>query len=286
MNALEPLAAPPLEQVRYEIGIWPSLRELAAHWELIRGLVVRDLKVRYRGSILGFFWSMLTPILQMAILWFVVKLAMHVDTPNLTVKILTGIIVWSFFENGLQDCADCVLNNRDLVRKIYFPHPALPVAVVLGNLIHFLLSLVILVLILGAVGDWPHRYFLYLIPLVSLQTLLIAGLGLLLAALHTFYHDIKFIIMQLLRVFFFASPVMYTASLLSTRLGHELAPWQFNLYMLSPIATLIETFRTTLIDHAGPTWHFFLPVAVFCIAIFVIGYHVYLKLAWRFAEAI
>ena len=93
MNALEPLAAPPLEQVRYEIGIWPSLRELAAHWELIRGLVVRDLKVRYRGSILGFFWSMLTPLMQMLILWFVVKMAMNVDVPNLTVKILTGIIV-------------------------------------------------------------------------------------------------------------------------------------------------------------------------------------------------
>jgi ABC-type polysaccharide/polyol phosphate export permease len=211
---------------------------------------------------------------------------MHVPIENLTVKLLTGIIVWSFFETGLQDCADCVLNNRDLVKKIYFPRTALPLAVVIGNLIHFALSLVVLVIWLAAVGDFPHRYFLYLIPLVLLQTLLIAGLGLLLAAAHTFYHDIKFIIIQLLRVFFFLTPVMYTADLLSGKFHITLAPWQFGLYMLNPMATLIESYRGTLIDHHAPQWGYFLPIAVLCVAIFVLGYHVYLKLAWRFAEAI
>jgi lipopolysaccharide transport system permease protein len=286
MNASVPAPAPALEQVRYQIGIWSSLRELASHWELIRGLIIRDLKVRYRNSVLGFFWSMLTPILQMAILAFVVKFAMQVPIENLTVKLLTGIIAWHFFENGLQDCADCVLNNRDLVKKIYFPRAALPIAVVIGNLIHFLLSLVVLLIWLAAVGDTPHRYFLYLFPLIILQTLLIAGLGLMLAALHTFYHDIKFIIIQLLRVFFFLTPVMYTADLLAGKLHITLPQWAFTLYMLNPMATLIESYRTTLIGHQSPQWVFFLPVAVICLVMFIVGYHLYLKLAWRFAEAI
>lgn len=286
MAVADPLPSPPLEQIRYQIGIWGSLRELATHWELIRGLVIRDLKVRYRGSILGFFWSMLSPILQMAILTFVLKFAMHVPIENLTVKLLTGIIAWEFFANGLQDCADCVLNNRDLVKKIYFPRPALPLSVVIGNLIHFLLSLAILILWLAGVGDYPHRHFLYLFLLVPLQTLLIAGLGLLLAALHTFYHDIKFIIMQLLRVFFFLTPVMYTADLLSGKLGMTLEPWQVAVYMANPMATLIESYRVTLIGHQSPDWTFFLPISAACVLLFLLGYHVYLKLAWRFAEAI
>jgi ABC-2 type transport system permease protein len=286
MNSAEPVAGPPLEQVRYQIGIWASLRELYAHAELVRGLVVRDLKVRYRNSILGFFSSMLTPLLQMAIIFFVVKVAMHVSIPNLTVKLLTGIIVWSFFETGLQDCADCVLNNRDLVKKIYFPRAALPLAVVIGNLIHFALSLVVLTIVLAAVGDFPHRYFLLLIPLVALQALLIAGLGLLLAAAHTFYHDIKFILMQLLRVLFFATPVMWTKDLLAAKFGVPLPTWAYDLIMLNPMATLIESYRSALVDHALPQWGFFLPVAVTCVGVFLLGYHVYLKLAWRFAEAI
>jgi len=288
MNTVQQKATGPgLRRVRYDLGIWESLSEVTRRWELVRGLITRDLKVRYRNSVLGFFWSMLTPLLQMAILWFVVKFAMHVQIPNLTVKILTGLVAWTFFENGLQDSSDCVLNNRDLVKKIYFPRPALPLAVVSGNLIHFLLSLVMLLIVLAAVGDFPDPLFLFVVPLLLVQTLLIAGLGMILAAVHTFYRDIKFILIQLLRVFFFLTPVMYPAELLRQKIsGALLEPWMLRLYMYNPMATIIEAYRDVLIEHRLPDMSFFLPIAVFSVLIFLVGYRVYQRFAWKFPEVI
>lgn len=279
--------AAPLRRVSYSLGVGQSLVELAGRGNLLRALVVRDLRVRYRNSALGFFWSLLTPLFQMVILTFVVKYAMQVTIPNLSVKILAGVIAWAFFESALLDSTDCIVNNRDLVKKIYFPRPALPLAAVLGNLIHFVLSLLVLCAWLFVmVPDYrPTVQALYLLPLIAVQTVMVAGLGLTLAALHTFYHDIKFALMQLLRVLFFLTPVMYPGALARERLT-EVAPWMGWAYMYNPMATLIESYRDVLMEHRPPEAALLLPIALFAVLVFVGGYRLFLWLSWRFPEAI
>lgn len=269
----------------YDHSLLSSLTEVSRRWELVRALVIRDLKVRYRNSVLGFFWSLITPLLQMVILTFVVKYAMDVPIANLSVKILCGLIAWTFFENGILDSCDSLLNNRDLVKKIYFPRPALPVSVVLGNLIHFALSAVVLLVWLAAIGCYPDRLFLFIIPLMIIQTLLIMGLGMIVACLHTFYRDIKFVLQALLRVFFFATPVMYPAVLLHDKLGDFSVALE-RLYMYNPMATIIESYRVTLLDHQMPDMSFLVPVAAVSVILFVLGYRLFLRYEWQFPEVI
>lgn len=279
--------APPLKRVRYAMGIGASLAEVAARWDLVRALVRRDLAVRYRKSVLGVLWSLLTPLLQMAILWFMLKYALRVTVPNLTVIILAGLVAWAYFESSLLDSADCIVNNRDLMKKIYFPRPALPFAVVLGNTIHFALSLVVLMLVLLVMvpGYRPTAQALWILPLAVVQGVMLAGLGMLLAATHTFYHDIKFVLAQLLRVLFFLTPVMYPAATMRQQLG-VLAPWLPQAYMYNPMATIIESYRRVLFDHAQPEMIFLLPVAAFAVMIFVVGYKLFLRASWVFPEAV
>jgi ABC-type polysaccharide/polyol phosphate export permease len=289
MSAASPApTGPPLRRVAYTETVAQSLREVASRWELVRALTVRDLKVRYRRSVLGFLWSLLTPLLQMAILYFVVKPAMGLNYPNISVVILTGVVAWGFFESALLDCTDCIILNRDLVKKIYFPRPALPLSVVLGNLVHFALSFVVLLLwFLAAVPAYrPTLVFFYLIPVVLVQVLFVSGLGLLLTALHTFYHDIKFVLQQLLRILFFVSGVMFPADLVRAKLRVGVGPWAEHLYMINPAATTIEAYRSILIAHRPPEMAYFLPIAALALLIFVLGYHLFLRASWRFPEAI
>ncbi len=280
-------SGPVLRPVRYTMGIGASLVEVAGRWDLVRALVQRDLAVRYRKSVLGVFWSLLTPLLQMAILTFVMKYALGVTEPNLSVKILAGLIAWAYFENSLLDCADCIINNRDLVKKIYFPRPALPLSVVLGNTIHFGLSFVVLMLwLLLWVPDYrPTLQALWVLPLLVIQGLMLAGAGMLLAATHTFYHDIKFVLAQLLRVLFFVTPVMYTAETIRVKLGAA-ANWLAPTYMYNPMATIIESYRRVLFEHQRPEMVLLLPVAAFAVVIFLVGYRVFLRASWSFPEAI
>ncbi len=269
----------------YSHSLLTSLAEVSRRWELVWALVVRDLKVRYRNSVLGFFWSLVTPLLQMVILTFVVKYAMDVPIANLSVKILCGLIAWTFFENGILDSCDSVLNNRDLVKKIYFPRPALPLSVVVGNLIHFALSTVVLLAWLTAIGCYPDRLFLFIIPLMIIQTLLLMGLGMIVACLHTFYRDIKFVLQALLRVFFFATPVMYPAALLHDKFG-DFSTTLERLYMYNPMATIIESYRSALLDHQVPDMSFLLPIAAASLILFIIGYKIFLGHEWQFPEVI
>ena len=146
----------------YDHSLVGSLTEVGRRWELVRALVIRDMKVRYRNSFLGFLWSMVTPLLNMVILTFVVKFAFGVAIPNLSVKILCGLIAWTFFENGILDSCDSILNDRDLVKKVYFPRATLPLSVVVGNLIHFALSAVVLMVWLAVIGCYPDMLFLFI----------------------------------------------------------------------------------------------------------------------------
>jgi ABC-type polysaccharide/polyol phosphate export permease len=209
------------------------------------------------------------------------------NEPNLSVKILAGLVGWAYFMNSLQDCTDCIVNNRDLVKKIYFPRPALPLAVVLGNTVHFGLLLVVLLLwlLLGVPDYRPTPQALWVLPLAVIQGLMLAGLGMLLAATHTFYHDVKFVLMQLLGVLYFLTPVFYPATVMLTRLA-KVAPWAPRAYMCNPMATIIESYRRILFYHAPPDLGLLLPVAVFAVVIFLVGYRVFLRASWSFPEAI
>ncbi len=155
-----------------------ELKECCRYKDLLRQLVARDLKVRYKNSVLGFFWSLANPLVQVATITIVVKYILRLEIPNYSAYLLVGFLPWVFFQMALLDSSQVVLLHRDLLRKVYFPREVLPLSVVFANLIHFLLALVVFFayllfyihFFLG--GTWILPTIAWLPALIALQTLL------------------------------------------------------------------------------------------------------------------
>lgn len=208
-----------------------------SHWgrtvSLVRHLTRRQRAARYRGSALGFFWSLLNPILMMCVYTFVFQFVLRLSTPGVPYPVffLTGILAWNFIHIATMNSAVCIVDNHSLIDKAYFPRIALPLAAVLSNATNYLVAVPVLVgfnLIFGIVPDVK----ILLLPLALLLLLgLGLGLGLLAAAITPFFRDLIQLLELFLLAWFFASPVLYPTTLPETNLPAPV----FALYQLNPV---------------------------------------------------
>ncbi len=280
-----------------------ELKELYAHRELVTQLVIRDLKVRYKNSVLGFFWSLLNPLLQVAIITVVIRMIMRFPIPNYSAYLLIGFIPWMFFQMSLMDSSQVVLEHRDLVKKVYFPREVLPISTVIANLVHFILAMVVFFAYLTFFwlfmdGASPLMPGLALLPvLIVIQLMLLAGLSLIISCLNVFFEDTKYILQALLNVFFYATPVIYLSELVRFQLEKIGHPELFTIYMLSPIATLIDTYRKALLPAFAPfewgdgmvssspiSYPMLGVCALISFVVMVAGYAWFNSKKWKFAE--
>jgi ABC-type polysaccharide/polyol phosphate export permease len=123
--------------------MFAEIRELLRYKDLVKQLVKRDLKIRYKNSVLGFFWSLLNPLIQVATITIVVKYILGLEIANYSAYLLAAYLPWAFFQMALLDSSQILIAHRDLLRKVYFPREALPLSAVLSNLVHFALALVV-----------------------------------------------------------------------------------------------------------------------------------------------
>ncbi|MCE5197899.1 MAG: ABC transporter permease [Armatimonadota bacterium] len=280
-----------------------ELRELAKYKNLLMQLVLRDLKVRYKNSALGFFWSLANPLVQVATITVVVKYVMRLDIPNYSAYLLGGYLPWMFFQYALLDSSQVILLHRDLLRKVYFPRELLPLSVVVANLIHFILALVVFFAYLLFYYIFLHGSpilptVLWLPVLVGLQFLLLVGLTFVVSALNVFYEDTKYILTVLMNVMFYLTPVMYVSELVYTRLPEAHRTLLFKLYLLSPLNMLTEAYRKTMLPafHGGvrgeqiqslPLDYGMLAIcAIVCVLVAVGGYAFFNARKWVFAERV
>ena len=276
-----------------------ELRELLRYRYLLSQLVVRDIKVRYKNSLLGFFWSLANPLLQVATMTIVIKYVMDLKIANYSAYLLVGYLPWMFFQMALLDSSQVVLSHRDLLRKVYFPREVLPLSVVTANLIHYILALVVFFAYLLFYRIFMHGAplgisVLWLPVLMALQTALVIGLSFFISCLNVFYEDVKYLLTVLLNVFFYLTPVMYPAELVYAKLN---SPVLYKLYLLLPMNALTDAYRKTLLPPVSgltirSTEVQSLPLdygtlaasGVFCILIAVAGYAYFNARKWVFAE--
>lgn len=280
-----------------------ELRELYRYRELLWTLVLRELRVRYKNSYLGFFWSLIVPLVTVAVLTIVFKRVMGMVIPNYSAYVLAAYLPWMYFQTALLDSSQSVLAQIQLVKKVYFPREVLPLAAVLANLIHFALALIVFfVYLLGYVGA-PLLPSVVLLPvLVFFQTLLIAGLSLIISCLNVFYEDTKYIVSIGLQLMFYLVPVIYFseqvyhAQLASPQLQH----WIYLAYHLNPVAMLMTAYRKILlppitVQQVGAVqkqtfaslpmdWGLLAVACAVSVVIFVLGYAFFNKRKWDFAE--
>jgi lipopolysaccharide transport system permease protein len=268
--------------------IW-HLRELVRYRELIFNLTARELKARYKGSVLGFFWSLLNPLGMMMVFTIVFTVMMpNNQIPNFPVFLLCGLLPWNFFSAGVMTGTNSVVSNGNLVKKVYFPPEALPIASVLANLVNFLLAMVMLFVVL-IVFHAHFSPYVWMLPFVILiQTCFVAGVALFLSTLNVFYRDTLMIMDVVMLAWFFLTPVFYPVSALpssSTVLGVTLNVRRL-VYILNPMASLISTYRDLLYWGYRTNVDFFLRTAVTALAVLAFGYWFCVRYSARFSEEV
>lgn len=273
-----------------------ELRELFRFRELLWILVLRDLKVRYKNSALGFAWSLINPIIQVAVISVVVRQVMRVEVPNLSAYIFCAFLPWSFFQLALMDTSHSLIVNERLMKKVYFPREIIPLSLVVSNLIHLLLAIgVFLVYLVVWVGA-PLLPTMGFIPLMILvEFLLIAGLSLVIAGVSVFYEDVKYLMTALLQVLYFAVPVIYFTEQVRRAPLFRNNELLFDLYMLNPLVTIITAFRAWMLQPTYlPDWKvstsssvppgYLLFTVVISFLVAVAGYALFNRMKWSFVE--
>jgi lipopolysaccharide transport system permease protein len=260
------------------------LRALLKYRGLIQTLVARDLKARYRGSVLGFFWSFVNPLLLMAVYTFVFTVIMPgahpADIQPYGLFFFCGILPWTWFSSSLTESSNVLISGGNLIKKVLFPAEVLPIVSVLANLAHFLLGLPILaVLLLYYQRPLDPLELLWFPPIVVVQFFFTTGLALLLAALTVHFRDIKDILGNLLTLWFFSTPIIYPM-----QMAPENYRWVLN---LNPMTHLAISYQEVLF-HVGPHghWKWLLAMAGVSLLVFLFGYWVFDRLRDSFAEEV
>jgi lipopolysaccharide transport system permease protein len=270
------------------------LAELWAYRDLVRNLVIRDLKVRYKNSVLGFMWSLLSPLLMMVVFWLVFSFILNQQIRDYAVFILVALLPWNWFQVALAGGIGSITSNASLINKVYFPREVLPLSVVTSELVNFLLALPVLVGMLYVTGNPLTWHALWVPVILAIQFVFTLGIVLALATANVYYRDTAVIMEVVLLAWFFLTPVIYDFSLAASKArsiaGMEISGARLA-YIVNPMASLIASYRVVLYGSgagpaAEPAYDFLLRTAVTGIAALVIGYWIFARHAGRFGEEV
>jgi ABC-type polysaccharide/polyol phosphate export permease len=261
-----------------------NLRALLRYRGLIQALVSRDLKARYRGSVLGFFWSFINPLLLLSIYSFVFATVLpRADDPALepyALFMFCGILPWTWFSSSVLESSNVLIASGNLIKKVLFPAEVLPIVTVLANLVHFCLGLPILAVFLVYYQRPLDPLELLWFPVIVLvQLVLLLGLSMLVSALTVHFRDLKDILGNLLTLWFFATPIIYPMAQ---------APPEYRwLLNLNPFTHLAISYQEVLF-YIGPHghWRWLMALLVASLLVFVAGYFVFDRLRDSFAEEV
>lgn len=265
-----------------------NLRELWQYRELIGNLVVRDLKVRYKNSLLGILWSWLNPLLMMLVFTLVFTVMWGNPIPNYHILALSGLLPWNYFAGAVMGGMTSLVSGGHLLKKVYFPREILPLAVVFSNLVNYLMGLPVFLVLALLSGQGPWATWL-LIPLPLLvQTLFIIGLVLVLSTLEVFYRDTHMVMDVLITAWFFLTPIFYRVEQFPEQaqlLGVSLNPRAL-LLLINPMAAVVTNFQDVM--YHGTLRH--LPqlgiAAALSLGLCVIGYILFRRHSGKFSEII
>jgi ABC-type polysaccharide/polyol phosphate export permease len=266
--------------------MWRNLARLARYRGLIQSLVARELKARYRGSVLGFFWSFVNPLLLLSIYTFVFAYILQNNdekTKPYSVFMFCGLLPWTWFSASLLEAAGSLISGGNLIKKVLFPAEVLPIVSVLSNMVHFFLGLLILVGFMIGTGHYPDPGDLIFFPLVVLiQLVFTLGLALILSSLTVHFRDIRDLLANLLTFWFFATPIIYFYRMPSVARFQ----WLFN---LNPFFHLSVSYQEILFFHdpfTGGHLKLLLVMGAASVLLFLAGYWLFDRLRDSFAEAV
>ena len=265
-----------------------QLAELWRYRELVRNLIARDLKVRYKNSVLGIAWSWLNPLLMMMV-FTIVFTVINRAPPNIAhypLFVLSGILPWNFFSASVVGATASIVGGSYLIKKVYFPREVLPLVAVLSNMINFVIALPVFFGMALAFGVRLTPWALFMPVVLLVQVIFSVGIGLILATLNVYYRDTQIIMEVVMLAWFFVTPILWDARTIpETKVLFGIAwPIQRLVYILNPMDSIVASYRDTLYWGAQPALDFFVRSTLTAIVILVLGYALFHRFSPSFAE--
>ena len=251
-------------------------KELYQYRELIKTNVHKEIRGKYKGSILGVLWSFLNPLLMVAVYAIVFPYLMRMTQENYLVFLITGVIPWVFFTTVVTTGCNCVWINGGIIKKVYFPRSILPISVVVAALINFLISCIIILIFVFFSGIGFSLNILWLPVIALIQSVLSLGILLILSAINVYVKDVEYLVQFIMNLVFYATPIIYNVSMFP-------AKFRWVLY-LNPMAHLIDAYRSIFYYKSMPNLESLGIVGLVSVVILVLGYLVFNKLEKGFAE--
>lgn len=254
-----------------------KLIEIYNYREMIHSLVRRDLKGRYKGSVLGFLWTFLNPLLQLLVYTLVFSTIMRNGIKDYYLFLFVALIPWIYFSTCVSGGCSCILSNSALVDKIYFPREVLPISYTLSQLVNMLLSFIIVfaVLILSGKGLNPIA-LLFLPILILIETLMALGVTFLFSGICVYFRDLIYFLGIATMAWQFLTPVMY---------GIDMVPEELqNIFYANPMTSVIIAYRDILYYKQNPHMNTLIMAVVFGVSFLILGICVFEKTQRHFAE--
>jgi len=267
--------------------------ELVASRELVTNLTARELKGKYKRSVLGWGWSLLNPLATMLIFTLVFSFVLKIEPPvgestgirTFAVWLLCGLVAWNLFANGMSGGISALVANANLIKKVFFPREALVLSTVLALVVTLLIELAVLAVVLLFFGNVVFLWAPVLAVLVALLTMFTLGVALALSVLNVYFRDLQYFVGILLQFWFYATPVVYPISLVAARREDEVFGISvYTLYSINPMVGFVELFRDVLYDVTLPDLSTLAYVTAWSVASLIAGYALFRRFEGRLAE--
>ncbi|MBB2182839.1 ABC transporter permease [Lachnospiraceae bacterium MD1] len=254
-----------------------TIKELYSYRQMIYSLVKRDLRGRYKGSVLGFLWTFINPLLQLAVYTLVFSVIMKTGIERFYLFLFVGLVPWMFFSTCLTGGASCIMAQQDMVKKIYFPREVLPISYVISQFINMLLTFIIIFLVVIISGIGINFIAVLYLPVIMLVEFILAlGVAMLVSALTVYFRDLEYILGIISMAWMYLTPIIYSEDFVPK----EIKP----IFNLNPMKPIITAYRDILyykqIPQIGTLLHAFLLGVV----VLILGSLVFSKLKRHFAE--
>lgn len=253
-----------------------QLKELYAYREMICMMVRRELRGRYKGSVLGFFWTFLNPLLQLAVYTMVFSVILRSDIEKYYLFLFVALIPWLFMATSIQGGATCILAQKSMVAKIYFPRRVLPIAHVTTCFVNMLLCFIVVLIVCQLSIGVKLSALIYLIPTMLIEYVLALGLVLIVSGITVYFRDMEHILGIVVMAWQFLSPIMYPVEWVPEKI--------LPLFMLNPMSAVIIAYRNIFYYKCPPDMSTMLSALFMGLFFLVIGWFLFERMQRHFAE--
>lgn len=267
-----------------------KLIEIASRRELFVNLTLRELRSKYKRSVLGWTWSLLNPLTSLLIYWFVFGILFGAEADvgvpsgvhNFAMFLMCGLLPYTFIANTLSGGMNALIGNGNLVQKVYFPREILVASTVASWVVSFLIELSVLAVAFVFFGNVLVVWVPVILLLVSIQIVFVLGLALMLSTAAVYFRDLQHLLGLVLQVWFYTAPIVYSMTYVQDELGTT--GWKITLYNLNPLVRFVEAYRDVMYDMRFPPLDHLLYLVVISILSLIAGLSVFARLEGKVAE--